>query len=44
VLRVRRLRLEGAEPAEAETAIESLARHLGASDIDLDRSAIEVSR
>jgi uncharacterized protein len=37
VLRVRGLWLEGdnAEPAEAQTAIEDLASHLGASDIDL---------
>jgi uncharacterized protein YcaQ len=35
VLRVRRLWLEGAEPAEARLALEALARHLGAADIDL---------
>jgi uncharacterized protein len=35
VLRVRGLWLEGAEPAEAQTAIEDLAMHLGATDIDL---------
>lgn len=34
VLRVRRLGLEGAEPAEAQSALETLARHLGVSDID----------
>jgi uncharacterized protein YcaQ len=34
VLRVRRLWLEGAEPAEAQSALETLARHLGAADID----------
>jgi len=35
VLRVRGLWLEGAEPAEAQTAIEDLAGHLGARDIGL---------
>ena len=35
VLRVRGLWLEGAEPAEAQSALEDLARHLGATDIDL---------
>jgi uncharacterized protein YcaQ len=34
VLRVRRSYLEGAEPAEARAALEALARHLGATDID----------
>ena len=34
VLRVRRLSLDGAEPAEAQAALEDLARHLGAADID----------
>src|SRR5206468_4837178 len=34
VLRVRRLAIEGAEPAEAQSALETLAGHLGASDID----------
>ena len=34
VLRVRSLWLEGADPAEAQSALETLARHLGASDID----------
>ena len=34
VLRVRRLWLEGAEPDEAQSALEALARHLGAADID----------
>jgi uncharacterized protein len=34
VLRVRRLGLEGAEPSEARAALETLARHLGATDID----------
>jgi uncharacterized protein YcaQ len=35
VLRVRGLWLEGAEPAEARVAVEDLARHLGARDLDL---------
>jgi uncharacterized protein len=35
VLRVRGLWLEGAEPAEARIALEDLARHLGARDLDL---------
>jgi uncharacterized protein YcaQ len=35
VLRVRGLWLEGAEPADAEQALEGLAEHLGARDIDL---------
>ena len=35
VLRVRGLWLEGAEPPEAQRAIEQLASHLGAKDIDL---------
>jgi uncharacterized protein YcaQ len=35
VLRVRGLWLEGAEPAEAKRALEDLAKHLGARDIDL---------
>jgi uncharacterized protein len=35
VLRVRGLWLEGAEPAEAQAALEDLATHLGTSDIDL---------
>jgi uncharacterized protein YcaQ len=35
VLRVRGLWLEGASPAEAQTALEALARHLRAADIDL---------
>ncbi len=35
VLRVRGLWLEGAEPAEARIALEDLARHLGATDLDL---------
>ena len=35
VLRVRGLWLEGAEPAEAQSALEDLATHLGARDIDL---------
>jgi uncharacterized protein len=35
VLRVRGLWLEGAEPAEAQAALEDMARHLGARDIDL---------
>ena len=35
VLRVRGLWLEGAEPAEARIALEDLARHLGAQDLDL---------
>src|SRR5205814_2283770 len=35
VLRVRGLWLEGAEPEEAQQAVESLAQHLGARDIDL---------
>ena len=35
VLMVRGLWLEGAEPAEARAALEDLARHLGARDIDL---------
>lgn len=34
VLRVRRSYLEGAEPAEARAALEALAHHLGATDID----------
>ncbi|HEY3057486.1 MAG TPA: crosslink repair DNA glycosylase YcaQ family protein [Chloroflexota bacterium] len=34
VLQVRGLWLEGADPAEAQSALETLARHLGASDID----------
>lgn len=34
VLRVRGLWLEGAEPAEARAAIDALARHLGAADVD----------
>jgi hypothetical protein len=35
VLRVRGMWLTGAEPAEAQTALEMLATHLGARDIDL---------
>jgi uncharacterized protein YcaQ len=35
VLRVRGLWLEGAEPSEAQLALEDLARHLGADSIDL---------
>jgi uncharacterized protein YcaQ len=35
VLRVRGLWLEGAEPTEAQVALEDLATHLGAHDIDL---------
>jgi len=35
VLMVRGLWLEGAEPAEARAALEDLARHLGARDLDL---------
>jgi uncharacterized protein YcaQ len=35
VLRVRGLWLEGAEPDEAQSALEDLAKHLGARDIDL---------
>jgi uncharacterized protein YcaQ len=35
VLQVKGLWLQGAEPEEAQEAIETLARHLGASDIDL---------
>src|SRR6266851_298082 len=35
VLRVRGLWLEGAEPAEARIALEDLAGHLGARDLDL---------
>lgn len=35
VLLVRRLTLDGAEPAEAQSAFEDLARHLGARDIDM---------
>jgi uncharacterized protein len=35
ILRVRGLWLEGAEPAEAQSALEELAAHLGARDIDL---------
>jgi uncharacterized protein YcaQ len=35
VLRVRGLWLEGAEPSEARSALEDLARHLGARDLDL---------
>jgi len=35
VLRVRGLWLEGADSAEAQLALEDLARHLGAGDIDL---------
>jgi uncharacterized protein YcaQ len=35
VLRVRGLWLEGAEPAEAQAALEDVATHLGARDIDL---------
>ena len=35
VLRVRGLWLEGAEPAEARIALEDLAHHLGAGDLDL---------
>ena len=35
VLRVRGLWLEGAEPAEARIALEDLASHLGAHDLDL---------
>jgi uncharacterized protein len=34
-LQVRGLWLEGAEPAEAQSALEDLATHLGAADIDL---------
>jgi uncharacterized protein YcaQ len=34
VLRVRGLWLEGAEPAEAEAALQDLARYLGAADVD----------
>jgi uncharacterized protein YcaQ len=49
VLRVRGLWLEGAEPAEAQTAIEDLATHLGATDIEQSAvssqlSAISTSR
>ena len=35
VLLVRRLSLDGAEPTEAQSAFEALARHLGARDIDM---------
>jgi uncharacterized protein YcaQ len=35
ILQVRGLWLDGAEPAEARAALEDLARHLGAADIDL---------
>ena len=35
VLRVRGLWLEGAEPMEAQSALEALARQLGATDIDM---------
>jgi uncharacterized protein YcaQ len=35
VLRVRGLWLDGAEPAEAQMALQDLARHLGALDLDL---------
>src|SRR5437899_2284783 len=35
VLRVRGLWLEGADPAEARIALEDLARHLGARELDL---------
>jgi uncharacterized protein YcaQ len=35
VLRVRGLWLEGAEPAEAQIALQDLVHHLGASDLDL---------
>jgi uncharacterized protein YcaQ len=35
ILQVRGLWLEGAEPTEAQTALEDLASHLGARDIDL---------
>src|SRR5262249_51515331 len=34
VLRVRGLWLEGAEPSEAQHALEDLARHLGAAEVD----------
>ncbi len=34
VVRVRGLWLEGAEPSEATEAIQALARHLGAADVD----------
>lgn len=37
-LRVRGLWLEGAEPHEAATALTDLARHLGATDIALERA------
>ncbi len=37
VLKVRGLWLEGAEPAEAQAALEELACHLGARDVDLPR-------
>jgi uncharacterized protein YcaQ len=35
VLRVRGLWLEGAEPSEAQSALEDLAHHLGARDIEM---------
>jgi uncharacterized protein YcaQ len=35
VLRVRGLWLEGADPSEAQLALEDLARHLGARDVEL---------
>jgi uncharacterized protein YcaQ len=35
LLRVRGLWLEGAEPSEAQSALEDLARHLGARDLDM---------
>lgn len=38
VLRVRTLWLEGAEPAEAEAALVDLAAHLGAADVQVERT------